>query len=170
MVLRLGLLTSMNLMNFPGTNGSALLSTVSTTGPGVTSCPFAALRPGLNVMSCHSRRSFIVTSVPKVVRNTDRNGKLKLHFLHRVRHGSLLLFVVPTSDSSVHGSCRILLGRLGAFGPRVLSGRQMLTVAGDSVLSRRLVSRVRPALPRKVPRMFVSSMSNLNVSILGSVL
>lgn len=157
-------------MNFPGTKGSALLSTVSTTGPGVTSCPFAALRPGLNVISCHSNGSFMVTSVPKVVRKTDRNGKLKLHFLHRVRQGSLLLFVIPTSDSSVHGRCRVLLGRLDAFGPRVLSGRHILTVAGDSVLSRRLVSRVRPALPTNIPRIFVSSISNLKVSMLGSVL
>lgn len=170
MVVRLGLLTSINLMNFPGTKGSALLTSISTTGPGVTGCPFAALRPGLNVISCHSDGSFIVTSVPNVVRKTDTNGNLKLHFLHRVRHGSLLLFVIPTSDSSVHGRCRVLLGRLHAFGPRVLSGREILTIAGYSVLSRRLVSRVRPALPRKVPRVFVSTISNVNVSALGSVL
>lgn len=160
----------MNLMNFPGTKGSALLSAMSTTHPGVTGCPFAALRPGLNVISCHRKGSFIVTSVPKVVRKTDRKGKLKLHFLHRVRHGSLLLFVMPNSASSVHGRCRVLLGRLTAFGPRVLSGRHILTVAGDSVLSRRLVTVLRPALPSGIPRVFVSSMANLKVRRLGSVL
>lgn len=114
-VLRLGSVTSITLINFPSTKGSSLVTTVDSTGPGVTSCPFAALIPGLNIIVTNSSQC-AVTSIPKLVPNTSRNGNLKLRFLHRVRHARVVTRIVSYTalrpSHSPVSSCRTLRGRL----------------------------------------------------------
>lgn len=152
--LRLGMVTSINLVNFPGINGSALLSHIAGTRPGVTGCRFAALGPGLNIISLSKTGKFIVTSVPKLVRNTSRNMKLKRRFLHRVREAGLVVRIMSTTKArkeSPISSVRGVGTRLTTCGPRVTRHPRMVTTGGASLVCsprsspiRHLGSRFRP--------------------------
>lgn len=135
--LRLGIVTSIKLINFPGIKGSAFLSHIAGTRPGVTGCRFAALRPGLNIISVRSKGNFIVTSVPKLVRNTSSNINLKRRFLQRVREAGIVVRVISTTKARKHSpvtSVRTVGQRLSTCGPSLLGGPRMVTTGGVSTV------------------------------------
>ncbi len=141
--LRLGLLTSIKLVNFPGIKGSALISIMDRTGPGVTGCRFAALAPILNIIEVSRNSSFIVTSVPNLVRNTNRNVNLNRRFLHRIREYELLLRILSISNDRNHSPVSSFRGvgrRLSIFDRRLALTPRVVINGGYSLVSR---SRMR---------------------------
>lgn len=112
-------------MNCPGTNGDALLKSVSRTGPGMTDCPFAALRPVVKIIRFSDFHHYVITSVPNVVRNTRGGQNLKRRFLHRVAHYGILIFILSVTNDRNHSPVRSLRGLHARVGlcDRSLTGR-----------------------------------------------
>lgn len=152
--LRLGLLTRINVVNLPGTNGSALVTSLSTTQPGVTSCPFAALVPGLKMIHQPANSNAIFTSVPKLVRKTRRKLNLNRRFLHRVRHAHLLLRLISTASPRPLTGCRAVRHRLTTCNRDLVSHPRVITLGGMSTLPPRnltsLITRFRAIIPAPV--------------------
>lgn len=134
---RLGAVTSINLIKLPGTKGSSFLTTISGTRPGVTTCPFAALGPCINVVRFDGKREVSLTSVPNLVGSTRGGENLKRRFLGRIIGSELLILMVSFTRGTPRGSVQALLRRLSYCRRNLTEEYELIMTGGTSLLSPR---------------------------------
>jgi GTP-binding protein len=138
--LELKILADVGLVGFPNAGKSTLLSVISAAKPKIADYPFTTLVPNLGIVEYRDSRSFVI-----------------------------LLFMIPADSKSISGEYNILLNELKEFNPELLDKKRVLAITKSDLADDELMKEMKKELPR-IPSVFISSHSNLNLLKLKDIL
>ena len=165
-ILELKLLADVGLVGFPNAGKSTLLSVVSEAKPEIANYPFTTLTPNLGVVGYRDHKSFVMADIPGIIEGASEGKGLGLRFLRHIERNSILLFMVPADADDINESYQILLNELKKYNPELLDKHRILAVTKSDLLDEELRSEMVPLLPKELPHVFISSVSQQGLDVL----
>ena len=169
-ILELKILADVGLVGFPNAGKSTLLSTVSAARPKVADYAFTTLEPSVGIVIYHDDKSFVMADIPGIIEGAHEGRGLGLRFLRHIERNSMLLFLVPADSKDILSEYRILLNELKQYNPELLDKDRVLAVSKSDMLDDELKKEIRRHLPRKIPAMFISSVTGEGIAELKNLL
>ena len=169
-ILELKILADVGLVGFPNAGKSTLLSTVSAARPKVADYAFTTLEPSVGIVTYHDDKSFVMADIPGIIEGAHEGRGLGLRFLRHIERNSMLLFLVPADSKDILSEYRILLNELKQYNPELLDKDRVLAVSKSDMLDDELKKEIRRHLPRKIPAMFISSVTGEGIAELKNLL
>ncbi len=169
-VLELKLLADVGLVGFPNAGKSTLLSVVSAAKPKIADYAFTTLTPNLGVVSYRDNQSFVMADIPGIIEGASEGKGLGIRFLRHIERNSLLLFMVPADSKDIAEEYRILLRELEQYNPELLDKKRLLAVSKSDMLDDELKSAMTKELPKGVPAVFISSITNHGITELKDLI
>jgi len=159
-VFELKILADVGLVGFPNAGKSTLLSVLSAAKPEIADYPFTTLVPNLGMVAYRDSQSFVMADIPGIIEGAHEGKGLGLRFLRHIERNSILLFLVPADADDIAAEYRILLNELGQFNPELLDKKRILAISKSDMLDEELIREITPTLPRNIPHIFISSVTN----------
>ncbi|PWL27255.1 MAG: GTPase ObgE [Fluviicola sp. XM-24bin1] len=169
-VLELKILADVGLVGFPNAGKSTLLSAVSAAKPEIADYPFTTLRPNLGIVSYRDHRSFVMADIPGIIEDAHQGKGLGLRFLRHIERNSLLLFMVPADADDIAQEYSILYRELRLYNPELIHKDIILAVTKSDMLDEEFMEEIKPTLPKDVPSIFISSVTNSNIDKLKDLI
>ncbi len=169
-ILELKILADVGLVGFPNAGKSTLLSAVSAARPKVADYAFTTLEPSVGIVTYHDDKSFVMADIPGIIEGAHEGRGLGLRFLRHIERNSMLLFLVPADSKDILSEYRILLNELKQYNPELLDKDRVLAVSKSDMLDDELKKEIRRHLPRKIPAMFISSVTGEGIAELKNLL
>jgi GTPase len=169
-VLELKLLADVGLVGFPNAGKSTLLSVVSEAKPEIANYAFTTLVPNLGVVGYRDNKSFVMADIPGIIEGASEGKGLGLRFLRHIERNSILLFMVPADADDISEAYEILLNELKKFNPELLDKNRLLAVSKSDMLDEELKNEIAPTLPKEVPHIFMSSLTNTGITELKDII
>ncbi|WP_194976083.1 GTPase ObgE [Aquiflexum lacus] len=169
-ILELKLLADVGLVGFPNAGKSTLLSSISAARPEIGDYPFTTLVPNLGVIGYRDDKSFVMADIPGIIEGASEGRGLGLRFLRHIERNSILLFMIPADADSISVQYKILLGELEKFNPELLDKKRLLAVTKSDMLDDELIDQMKADLPKDIPSVFISSVSQYNLDKLKDML
>ncbi|PKQ70047.1 GTPase ObgE [Raineya orbicola] len=169
-ILELKVLADVGLVGFPNAGKSTLLSVISAAKPKIAPYPFTTLTPNLGVVKYKDFQSFIVADIPGIIEGASEGKGLGLRFLRHIERNSLLLFMVSSESESISKEYKILLKELQKYNPELLEKPRVLAVTKTDLLDEHSLQKLRKTLPKNVPSIFISALTNHNIEALKDLL
>lgn len=162
-ILELKLLADVGLVGFPNAGKSTLLSVVSAAKPKIADYPFTTLTPNLGVVSYRDDLSFVMADIPGIIEGAAEGKGLGIRFLRHIERNSLLLFLIPADSNDINKEYEILLNELHQYNPELLDKKRLLAISKSDMLDDELKSAIRRELPKDIPSVFISSLTNQGI-------
>ncbi|MFN3999549.1 GTPase ObgE [Algoriphagus sp.] len=169
-VLELKLLADVGLVGFPNAGKSTLLSSISAARPEIGDYPFTTLVPNLGVVSYRDDKSFVMADIPGIIEGAAEGKGLGIRFLRHIERNSILLFMIPSDATSIEDQYRILLGELGKYNPELLDKKRLLAISKADMLDTDLMKEMEAEVPKDLPYVFISSVSQFNLDKLKDLI
>ncbi|MCC9138093.1 GTPase ObgE [Pontibacter silvestris] len=169
-ILELKLLADVGLVGFPNAGKSTLLSVVSAAKPKIANYPFTTLEPNLGVVAYRDYRSFVMADIPGIIEGASEGKGIGLRFLRHIERNSMLLFMVSCESADIAEEYHILLNELQTFNPELLDKKRILAVTKTDMIDDELEAEMRQTLPTELPTVFISSVSQKNISKLKDMI
>ncbi len=169
-ILELKLLADVGLVGFPNAGKSTLLSSISAARPEIGDYPFTTLVPNLGVIGYRDDKSFVMADIPGIIEGASEGKGLGLRFLRHIERNSIMLFMIPADAESISEQYRILLGELEKFNPELLDKKRLLAITKSDMLDDELMDQMGADLPKDIPSIFISSVSQYNLDKLKDML
>ena len=163
MVLELKTLADVGLVGFPNAGKSTLLSVVSAAKPKIGDYPFTTLVPNLGIVSYRDNRSFVMADIPGIIEGAHEGKGLGLRFLRHIERNSALLFIVPADSDNIKKEYEILLNELEQHNPELLIKKRVLGISKSDFLDDELQKLVKKELPKDIPHVFFSAVTQTNI-------
>lgn len=158
-ILELKLLADVGLVGFPNAGKSTLLSCVSAAKPKIADYAFTTLEPQLGIVNYRDGRSFAMADIPGIIEGAHEGKGIGLRFLRHIERNSVLLFLVPADSDDIAADYKILLNELKLYNPELLTKGRILAVTKCDMIDEELEREILPHLPKKIPHVFISSLS-----------
>jgi GTP-binding protein len=162
-ILELKLLADVGLVGFPNAGKSTLLSSISAAKPEIGDYPFTTLVPNLGVVPYRDEKSFVMADIPGIIEGASEGRGLGLRFLRHIERNSILLFMIPADADSISVQYKILLEELEKFNPELLDKKRILAITKSDMLDDELMDEMKPDIPKDLPYIFISSVSQFNL-------
>ncbi len=169
-VLELKLLADVGLVGFPNAGKSTLLSVVSEAKPEIANYAFTTLVPNLGVVAYRDNQSFVMADIPGIIEGASEGKGLGLRFLRHIERNSILLFMVAADADDITEAYKTLLNELKKHNPELLDKKRLLAITKSDMLDDELIGEIKPTLPKEVPHIFISSLSNIGLVELKDVI
>lgn len=169
-IMELKILADVGLVGFPNAGKSTLLSVVSAAKPKIADYPFTTLTPNLGIVKYRDNRSFVMADIPGIIEGAHEGKGLGLRFLRHIERNPLLLFMVPVDANDIAEEYHILLNELEQYNPQLLDKRRVLAITKSDILDEEMMLEMKKHLPKKVPAVFISSVTNFNIDKLKDLL
>lgn len=169
-VLELKLLADVGLVGFPNAGKSTLLSSISAARPEIGDYPFTTLVPNLGVVSYRDDKSFVMADIPGIIEGAAEGKGLGIRFLRHIERNSILLFMIPADAPSINAQYRILLGELEKYNPELLDKKRILAISKADMLDADLMKEMEEEVPKELPFVFISSVSQFNLDKLKDLI
>lgn len=169
-VLELKILADVGLVGFPNAGKSTLLSVVSAAKPKIADYPFTTLEPNLGIVKYRDYKSFVMADIPGIIAGASEGKGLGLRFLRHIERNAVLLFLVPADSPDVCAEYRVLLRELQRYNPEMMDKKRLLAVSKCDMLDEELVLAIKKTLPKDVPHLFFSSLTQEGVAALKDLL
>lgn len=169
-ILELKVLADVGLVGFPNAGKSTLLSTVSAARPKVADYAFTTMEPSIGIVSYYDDKSFVMADIPGIIEGASEGKGLGYRFLRHIERNSVLLFMVAADSKDILKEYRILLNELKKYNPELLDKQRVLAVSKSDLLDEELMAEIRPHLPRKIPTIFISSVTGMGIMELKELL
>ncbi len=169
-VLELKLLADVGLVGFPNAGKSTLLSSISAARPEIGDYPFTTLVPNLGVVSYRDDKSFVMADIPGIIEGAAEGKGLGIRFLRHIERNSILLFMIPADAASIQDQYRILLGELEKYNPELLDKKRILAISKADMLDDDLMKEMEPEVPKDLPFVFISAVSQYNLDKLKDLI
>lgn len=169
-VFELKVLADVGLVGFPNAGKSTLLSVLSAAKPEIANYPFTTLVPQLGMVYYRDGRSFCMADIPGIIEGASEGKGLGHRFLRHIERNSVLLFMVSADADDIKKEYKILEKELKKYNPELLDKKRMLAITKSDLLDEELESLIRKTLPKKIPVVFISSMTRKNIDKLKDML
>ncbi len=169
-VLELKILADVGLVGFPNAGKSTLLSAVSAAKPEIAEYPFTTLRPNLGIVGYRDHRSFVMADIPGIIEDAHQGKGLGLRFLRHIERNSLLLFMVPADSDDIAHEYSVLYRELRLYNPELIHKDIILAITKSDMLDEELMEEIKPTLPKEVPSIFISSVTNYGIDALKDLI
>lgn len=170
-ILELKVLADVGLVGFPNAGKSTLLSVVSAAKPEIADYPFTTLVPNLGMVYYRGDRSFVIADIPGIIEGASEGKGLGHRFLRHIERNSVLLFMIPAdTPRSIQEEYQILLKELIAFNPELMDKPRVLAITKSDMLDQELMDEMTKTLPKELPYVFISSLTQLNIMPLKDLL
>lgn len=169
-ILELKLLADVGLVGFPNAGKSTLLSSISAARPEIGDYPFTTLVPNLGVVSYRDDKSFVMADIPGIIEGAAEGKGLGIRFLRHIERNSILLFMIPADAPDIQEQYRILLGELEKYNPELLDKKRILAISKADMLDEGLMKEMELEVPKDVPFVFISSVSQYNLDRLKDLI
>ena len=169
-VLELKVLADVGLVGFPNAGKSTLLSVISAAKPKIADYAFTTLEPNLGIVNYYDNKSFVVADIPGIIEGAHEGKGIGLRFLRHIERNSMLLFLIPADSKDVLAEYKILVNELKLYNPELLDKKRVLAVSKSDMLDDELKAEVKRHLPRKIPTLFISSVTGEGIAQLKDIL
>ena len=169
-ILELKLLADVGLVGFPNAGKSTLLSSISAARPEIGDYPFTTLVPNLGVVGYRDDKSFVMADIPGIIEGAAEGKGLGIRFLRHIERNSILLFMIPADAISLEEQYRILIGELGKYNPELLDKKRILAISKADMLDEGLMKEMESELPKDIPYVFISSVSQYQLEKLKDLI
>lgn len=169
-ILELKILADVGLVGFPNAGKSTLLSTVSAARPKVADYAFTTLEPSIGIVDYYDDKSFVMADIPGIIEGAHAGRGLGHRFLRHIERNSVLLFMIAADSGDIKKEYDILLKELKLFNPELLDKQRILAVSKSDMLDEELMREIKRHLPRKVPHIFISSVTGAGIKELKDLI
>ena len=169
-ILELKILADVGLVGFPNAGKSTLLSTVSAARPKVADYAFTTLEPSIGIVSYRDDKSFVIADIPGIIEGAHEGRGLGHRFLRHIERNSLLLFLVAADSNDITADYKTLLRELKRYNPEMLDKERILAISKSDMLDEELMKEIKRHLPRKIPHIFISSVTGYNITELKDLI
>ncbi|MFN0033687.1 MAG: GTPase ObgE [Saprospiraceae bacterium] len=170
-ILELKVLADVGLVGFPNAGKSTLLSTVTAAKPKIGDYAFTTLVPQLGIVKVREGQTFIMADIPGIIEGAHEGRGLGHRFLRHIERNSVLLFMIPAdTDRAIEAEYNILLNELQEYNPDLLDKPRLLAISKCDLIDADLEKMLRPTLPKDVPVIFISGITNTNLQQLKDAL
>ena len=169
-ILELKILADVGLVGFPNAGKSTLLSTVSAARPKVADYAFTTLEPSIGIVSYRDDKSFVMADIPGIIEGAHEGRGLGHRFLRHIERNSLLLFLVAADSNDIAADYKTLLRELKLYNPELLDKERILAISKSDMLDDELMKEIKRHLPRKIPHIFISSVTGYNITELKDLI
>ena len=169
-ILELKILADVGLVGFPNAGKSTLLSTVSAARPKVADYAFTTLEPSIGIVSYRDDKSFVMADIPGIIEGAHEGRGLGHRFLRHIERNSLLLFLVAADSNDIAADYKTLLRELKLYNPELLDKERILAISKSDMLDEELMKEIKRHLPRKIPYIFISSVTGYNITELKDLI
>ena len=169
-ILELKVLADVGLVGFPNAGKSTLLSVVSAAKPKIANYAFTTLEPNLGIVNYYDDRSFVMADIPGIIEGAHEGKGLGLRFLRHIERNSMLLFMIPADSKDIAAEYKILLKELKQYNPELLDKKRVIAVTKSDMLDDELKKEIRRHMPRKVPYLFICSLTGEGIQDLKDLL
>ena len=168
--LELKVLADVGLVGFPNAGKSTLLSTISAARPKIADYAFTTLTPHLGIVSVRDQQSFCMADLPGIIEGAAEGKGLGHRFLRHIERNPILLFVIPADSKDHAEEFRILYNELKEYNPELLDKKMLLAISKSDMLDKELQEAIEEELPKDIPHIFISSMTNTGLVELKDLL
>ena len=165
-ILELKVLADVGLVGFPNAGKSTLLSVMSAAKPEIADYPFTTLVPNLGMVQYRDFRSFVMADIPGIIEGAHQGKGLGTRFLRHIERNATLLFLIPADSKNIKEEYAILLHELDQYNPELLEKKRILAISKCDLLDEELMKELKKELPARVPHIFISSATGLNIQSL----
>jgi GTPase len=168
--LELKILADVGLVGFPNAGKSTLLSVVSAAKPKIADYAFTTLTPQLGIVPYRDNRSFCMADLPGIIEGAAEGKGLGHRFLRHIERNSVLLFLIPADSQDHAKEFDILLNELEQYNPELLHKKIIIAISKSDMLDDELRHAIADTLPKNVPHLFISSITNQGITELKDTL
>ncbi|MBF8963984.1 GTPase ObgE [Pontibacter sp. FD36] len=169
-ILELKLLADVGLVGFPNAGKSTLLSVVSAAKPKIANYAFTTLEPNLGVVAYRDYRSFVMADIPGIIEGASEGKGLGLRFLRHIERNSMLLFMISCDSPDIAEEYKVLVNELQTYNPELLDKKRILAITKTDMIDDELEAEMRETLPKGIPTVFISSMTQKNITQLKDMI
>lgn len=169
-ILELKLLADVGLVGFPNAGKSTLLSVVSAAKPKIADYAFTTLTPNLGVVSYRDSKSFVMADIPGIIEGASEGKGLGIRFLKHIERNSVLLFMVAADSPDINKEYAVLLDELNKYNPELMDKNKILAITKSDLLDDELKEAIRKELPKKIPAVFISSITQTGLTELKDLI
>ncbi|MDD2594394.1 MAG: GTPase ObgE [Bacteroidales bacterium] len=169
-VLELKVLADVGLVGFPNAGKSTLLSVVSASKPKIADYAFTTLEPNLGIVNYYDDKSFVIADIPGIIEGAHEGKGIGLRFLRHIERNSMLLFMVPADSKDINEEYKVLLNELKQYNPELLDKQRVLAITKSDMIDEELRKEIQKHLPRKVPHIFICSLTGEGIPKLKDLL
>jgi GTP-binding protein len=163
LVLELKILADVGLVGFPNAGKSTLISVLSNAKPKIADYPFTTLRPNLGVVAYRDFKSFVIADIPGIIEGASEGKGLGIRFLRHIERNALLLFMIPCDSENIKNEYNILLNELKAYNPELMDKKRILAITKCDLLNEKDIQLLSKQIPKIIPTLFISSISQQNL-------
>ncbi len=168
--LELKVLADVGLVGFPNAGKSTLLSVITAAKPKIANYAFTTIVPQLGMVEYRDQKSFCIADLPGIIEGAAEGKGLGHRFLRHIERNSVLLFLIP-ADSADHGKeFEILRSELEQYNPEMLQKDFIIAVSKSDMLDDELKEAISKELPKNIPHIFFSSLTNKGLTELKDLL
>lgn len=169
-ILELKVLADVGLVGFPNAGKSTLLSVISAAKPEVADYPFTTLVPNLGMVQYREYKSFVVADIPGIIEGAAEGKGLGHRFLRHIERNSILLFLIPADSDDHAKEYEVLVEEIRKYNPEMLDKSRLLAISKSDMLDDELTEAIKQELPKDLPTLFISSVSQLNITQLKDLI
>lgn len=168
--LELKMLADVGLVGFPNAGKSTLLSTITAATPKIADYAFTTLTPQLGMVAYRNDRSFCIADLPGIIEGAHEGKGLGHRFLRHIERNPVLLFLIPADSSDHRKDFDILVNELEMYNPELLDKQFLLAISKSDMLDDELKEAISAELPKEVPHVFISSVTQQGLPQLKDML
>ncbi len=169
-ILELKVLADVGLVGFPNAGKSTLLSSITAATPKIADYAFTTLVPQLGMVEYRDGKSFCVADLPGIIEGAAEGKGLGHRFLRHIERNSILLFLIPADSPDHKKEFEILRNELEQYNPEMLQKDFVIAISKSDMLDDELKAAIEKELPKKIPHIFISSITNQGLSELKDLL
>jgi GTP-binding protein len=169
-VLELKVLADVGLVGFPNAGKSTLLSNITAAKPKIADYAFTTLVPQLGMVEYRDGKSFCIADLPGIIEGAAEGKGLGHRFLRHIERNSVLLFLIPADSKDHKKEFEILHKELEEYNPEMLQKDFVIAVSKSDMLDEELKTAIEKELPKKIPHVFISSVTRQGLQELKDLL
>jgi GTP-binding protein len=169
-ILELKVLADVGLVGFPNAGKSTLLSSITAAKPKIADYAFTTLTPQLGMVEYRDGKSFCIADLPGIIEGAAEGKGLGHRFLRHIERNSILLFLIPADSSDHKKEFEILRSELEQYNPEMLQKDFVIAISKSDMLDEELKAAIEKELPKKIPHLFISSVTTQGLTELKDML
>jgi GTP-binding protein len=169
-ILELKLLADVGLVGYPNAGKSTLLSVLTAAKPKIADYAFTTLVPNLGIVAYREGKSFVMADIPGIIEDAHQGRGLGVRFIRHIERNSVLLFMIPCDSPHIEKDYNILLNELKQFNPESLDKPRVLAITKMDIAEPEWKDLIQNDLPKNIPIVFISSLTNQGLDELKDVL